>query len=143
MLTMKTILLAAALTMLLSPAAYSVDGSAEDLIARSRAQLETQDAVLVHDEVDAYLVVAARDRSLEGTTVYLKHILSGPDGQGQVFLYYKPGAAKAAIKSASGALSADFSQEETWVLRQHFGHRGPKPRVAARVNLATRAAHKS
>jgi hypothetical protein len=142
MLTMKTIFLAAALTMLLSPAAYCLETSAEAIIARSRTQLETETAVLFHDEVDAYIVVAARDRSLEGQIVYLKHILSGPDTR-SAFLYYKPGATNAVIKNLSESASYPFSLEESIALRQHFVHKvPPKRRIAARVNLA-RAARRS
>jgi len=117
---MRPILIAAALTLWLTTPAFCSDSSAKAIIASSRADLAEQQAVLLDlcSEDLRFLVVAAKDKSLEGNVVYLKHILSNNNRGNEIYLYYKPGQQNAVFKLPSQ--TRVFSQEETMTLRSYY-----------------------
>lgn len=119
---MKSILLASALALLPCLPAHCEGLSAEQIIARSRAKSAEQEAVLLsnHEGLE-YVVVAARDRKLEGSVVHLRHIM-GRDKDQRVFLYYKPGSQKPILRLPFAY--DEFSIEECITLKQYYCAQG-------------------
>lgn len=110
-----------ALVLFTAPPAYCEELNAEQIIERCKSKLDQQEAVVLRTDCDKFIVLAARNHSLEGEIVILKHVL-GAAKEECVYLFYKPGSNRSVIKLPD--LGDDLSQQEVMTLRRYYAAKG-------------------
>ena len=117
----RALLLLAVIPFFNTPA-YGKELKAEPIFERCKAKLASQEAVLHKvDDNDQFVVIAARNPSLEGEIVTLKHIFGAVESE-RVYLYYKPGSRKPVLKLPY--LEDDLSQAEDMTIRRYYAAKG-------------------
>lgn len=110
-----------ALVLFSSLPAYCEELSAEQIIERCKSKLDKQEAVLLKIDDDQFIVIAARNHSLEDEIVTLKHVFGAAESE-RVYLYYKHGSNAAVLKLPF--LEDDLSQQEVMTMRRYYAEKG-------------------
>ena len=119
----KFLLAALLAIMSLSAPALSAEVKLKQVIARCQAKLATQEAVLLSFDpaTEQYLVIAARNKRLEGQIVRRKHIIGKTEAE-RTYLYYKDGSRTPDLKLPY--LEDELSIEESMAMKQHYAAKG-------------------
>ncbi len=127
-----------ALILFASAPAFGEELKAEPIIERCRIQLVSQEAVLHRiDDNDQFIVIAARNHSLEGEIVTLKHIIGASESE-RVYLYYKQGSSAPVLKLPY--LPDVLSIEEAVTLERYYAAKG-KITISFSSNRSQRVFH--
>lgn len=127
-----------ALVLLSSAPAFGEELKAEQIIERCRSQLVSQEAVIHRiDDNNHFIVIAARNRSLEGEIVTLKHIIGASDSE-RVYLYYRQGSSTPVLKLPY--LPDFLSIEEDAALESYYAEKG-KIKITLSPNRSQKIFH--
>jgi hypothetical protein len=123
---------------LVIPPANGEELKPEQIIARCQSKLTTQEAVLLPVfSTDQFIVIAARDKKLDGEVVQLKHIIGKEVGERR-FIYCKE-------KSDTPLLTLPYlhnelSIDETFALKRYYAAQG-KITIMLTSHRSTKAFH--